>query len=40
MNGHGKFTWANGLIYNGPFIDNAITGIGSYQWKDGSWYKG
>lgn len=33
-NGHGKFTWADGNIYNGEFRNNVIEGYGEYYWNN------
>lgn len=38
--GKGKFTWANGVIYEGDFTYNKIEGDGTYLWPDGSKYVG
>ena len=40
MHGKGKFTWCNGIEYEGQFSDNRITGHGIYRWPDGSIYEG
>ena len=40
LHGDGKFTWTNGVIYEGEFTENRITGRGHYNWPDKSWYKG
>lgn len=32
--------WANGIVYDGEFTDNRITGKGAYKWPDGSTYEG
>ena len=30
MHGQGKFTWANGDIYEGQFADNQMHGLGEW----------
>ncbi|XP_059180370.1 radial spoke head 10 homolog B isoform X2 [Centropristis striata] len=40
MDGHGVFTWAGGLKYEGEFVSNIPMGQGTYTWPDGSSYKG
>lgn len=38
--GHGKYLWADGSVYEGEWIDNRISGNGIYLWKDGRRYYG
>ena len=38
--GRGIYTWANGDIYNGTFIENARTGNGRMAYKNGDLYDG
>ena len=38
--GQGKYTWADGSIYEGEWLDNRINGSGIYIWKDGRKYYG
>ena len=40
LDGEGKFTWTNGVVYEGVFTENRITGKGKYNWPDKSWYTG
>merc|ERR1711964_345497 len=37
---HGKFTWANGDTYTGPWCGNKKHGWGTYVWADGTIYEG
>jgi len=39
-NGHGKFTWEDGRIYEGDWKDDMMTGYGTFTWPDGSRYEG
>lgn len=32
MSGKGKYVWANGISYEGDFLNNEITGNGTYRW--------
>ena len=38
--GVGKLILASGNVYEGQFIDDEMTGVGVYTWKDGSKYTG
>ncbi|KAI3365588.1 hypothetical protein L3Q82_010663 [Scortum barcoo] len=40
MDGHGVFTRADGLKYEGEFVHNMPMGQGTYNWPDGSSYEG
>lgn len=40
MHGEGKLTFADGVIYEGDFNYNSITGKGKYTWTNGSHYIG
>lgn len=40
LNGYGIYTWADGSVYAGNFIDNQRTGLGKTQWPGGSFYEG
>lgn len=40
LHGKGKFTWDNGVVYEGEFTYNKIQGHGVYRWTDGSIYTG
>lgn len=35
MNGHGRYEWADGVVYTGTIVNNQIDGNGFYQWPDG-----
>ncbi len=39
-NGHGKFTWEDGRVYEGAWKDDTMTGWGVFTWPDGSRYEG
>lgn len=34
MSGKGKYTWASGIVYEGDFVNNEITGSGIFRWPD------
>ena len=36
MNGRGKYTWSNGIVYEGDFLNNEIIGTGMYIWPEKS----
>ena len=38
--GNGKFTWKNGDVYEGRFINNSIEGIGKIIFNDRKTYDG
>lgn len=38
--GFGIYTWADGSVYSGEWLDNRINGNGVYLWKDGRKYYG
>ncbi|XP_023136217.2 radial spoke head 10 homolog B isoform X2 [Amphiprion ocellaris] len=40
MDGHGLFTQATGIKYQGEFVSNKPMGQGTYTWPDGSSYTG
>ena len=41
MEGKGKFTWGDGRIYNGPWVNNKRHGNGAvFTWPDGKRYEG
>jgi hypothetical protein len=35
-----KYTWSDGSVYDGEWVDNKITGQGVYSWEDGRKYTG
>eukprot|EP00929_Paragymnodinium_shiwhaense_P118893 TRINITY_DN90795_c0_g1_i1.p1 TRINITY_DN90795_c0_g1~~TRINITY_DN90795_c0_g1_i1.p1 ORF type:complete len:1298 (+),score=324.29 TRINITY_DN90795_c0_g1_i1:109-4002(+) len=35
-----KYTWKNGVVYEGPFVQSTIVGKGKFLWPDGSVYEG
>jgi len=37
QNGKGTFTWANGDVYVGDWVDGNRTGKGTYTWGPGEW---
>ena len=39
-NGTGIFTWSNGDVYEGDFVDGMRTGEGTFRWADGKTYVG
>lgn len=38
IEGHGKYIWTDGRIYEGDWLDNQMHGKGLYRWKDGRSY--
>ncbi|PIK56756.1 putative radial spoke head 10-like B [Apostichopus japonicus] len=40
MHGRGTYTWSDGVVYEGDFTNNEITGKGLYHWPDSSTYEG
>ena len=40
MHGKGLFTWPDGKMYNGEFIENIKQGYAEFKWSDGKIYKG
>lgn len=40
LEGSAKYTWKNGVLYEGPFVESKITGRGRFTWPDGSSYEG
>ena len=38
--GKGAYTWADGSIYDGDWVENRIEGFGAYVWVDGRRYVG
>jgi hypothetical protein len=40
FNGQGTYTWANGDIYVGDWVNGLITGQGTYTWANGDIYVG
>jgi len=34
MSGKGKYTWSNGIIYEGDFLNNEIIGTGKCIWPN------
>jgi len=40
MNGSGIFTWSDGRVYEGDYVDDEREGNGVYRWPDGSMYVG
>ena len=34
MHGKGVLTWKDGTRYDGDFVDNTVTGTGTYTWPD------
>lgn len=39
MQGHGKFTYASGALYEGQWLQNKYHGQGRYAWADGQVYE-
>ena len=40
MHGRGVFTWSDGKIYDGEYVDDKKEGYGVFKWPDGKLYKG
>ena len=40
LNGYGIYTWADGSVYAGDFIDKQRMGLGKTRWPGGSFYEG
>jgi len=40
MDGKGTYKWKSGLVYEGEFKLNSVTGEGRLTWPDGSHYVG
>jgi hypothetical protein len=40
INGYGKYTWTNGKIYEGEWLENKMSGEGKMSWPDGKMYEG
>ena len=40
MHGIGEFTWADGTIYDGDWVDGKRHGHGQFNWVDGTIYIG
>ena len=40
MHGYGTFTWPNGRIFKGNYVEDVKTGYGEFAWPDGREYKG
>lgn len=40
LNGQGQCIWENKKIYVGEWLNNKMSGYGSYTWPDGMVYKG
>ena len=40
MHGQGKFTWDDGRIYEGEYVDDKKHGHGKFIWPDGKIYDG
>ena len=39
-NGHGKYAWSNGDVYDGEFVDDVLCGQGTFTWASGKFYTG
>ena len=40
MHGRGVFTWCDGKIYDGEYVDDKKEGYGVFKWPDGKLYMG
>ena len=40
MDGQGTYTWKNGDVYKGAFLENEMEGRGTMVWKNGDRYIG
>lgn len=40
MNGKGVFTWTDGRVYEGEYVEDKKEGYGEFQWPDGRRYNG
>ena len=40
MHGKGKYTWPDGRIYDGEYVNDKKEGEGVYSWSDGRQYSG
>lgn len=40
MHGSGLFTWADGRVYEGEYVDDKKEGQGIFTWPDGRKYDG
>ncbi|XP_071729866.1 phosphatidylinositol 4-phosphate 5-kinase 7-like isoform X2 [Rutidosis leptorrhynchoides] len=38
--GKGKYTWSNGTVYEGDWVEGKMTGIGKITWSSGKVYEG
>ncbi len=35
MHGQGRYTWPDGIVYEGSFVDSTVSGRGTITWPDG-----
>ena len=40
MHGRGTYTWANGMRYEGDYVEDVKEGNGVFDWPDGRRYEG
>ena len=40
MHGYGDFSWADGRVYKGEYVDDKKEGQGVFIWPDGREYNG
>ena len=40
MHGQGVYTWSDGRIYEGEYLNDKKHGHGTYTWADGRFYEG